>query len=271
VATRISGSSDLFGDDRRKPWHSINFITAHDGFTLTDLVSYNHKHNWANAEDNRDGNSYNLSWNAGVEGVSRDPAVLALRHRQARNLLALLLVSQGTPMIHAGDEFGFSKKGNNNTYCHDSRLNWLDWTLREKNHELWAFTQFLLGLRKSHPGLRRSVFFDGAGDVVWTAPGGGLPDWSAESRSLAVRISGHRKDTGGDWDAPDLWIALHAHWDPREFRLPPARKGSRWVKVVDTGTSPGFFRPEEAPACGAVLGVPGRTLVMAMEMAYTEA
>jgi glycogen operon protein len=271
VATRIAGSSDLFGDDRRKPWHSINFITAHDGFTLADLVSYNQKHNWSNAEDNRDGNSYNLSWNSGAEGVSRDPEVLALRHRQARNLLTLLLVSQGTPMLHAGDEFGFSKKGNNNTYCHDSRLNWLDWTLLEKNRELWAFTRFLLSLRKSHPGLRRPLFFDGNGDVVWMAPGGGPPDWTPGSRSLAVRISGQRRHTGGERDAPDLWLALHAHWDAREFRLPPSRQGFHWVRVVDTSTLPGFFAPEGAPACGSTIQVPGRTLVMALEMAYTEA
>jgi glycogen operon protein len=268
-ATRLAGSSDLFKDSHRRPWHGINFITAHDGFTLADLVSYNQKHNWANAEDNRDGNSWNLSWNGGVEGVTRDPAILAHRHRQSRNLLALLFLSQGTPMLQSGDEFGFTKWGNNNTYCHDNRLNWLDWSLLEKNRNLWAFTRFLIALRHSHPGLRRDSFFEGDGDVRWCGPDGGTPDWSAESRSLAVWISGRRRHTGADHDAPDLWMALHFHWEPRTFRLPPPSPEKRWMTIVDTNQEPGFFEPGLAPESGSEVILGPRSLVMAEEMPGT--
>jgi len=267
LATRLTGSSDLFLGASRKPWHSINFITAHDGFTLADLVSYNHKHNWANAEDNRDGNSFNLSWNCGVEGLTRDPSVRALRRQQSRNFLALLLVSQGTPMLQAGDEFGFSKLGNNNTYCHDNRLNWLDWTLTEKNAELWAFTRFLIALRRTYPALRRPSFFQGGDDVQWSSAEGGPPDWSGNSRSLGVWISGQRKHTGADHDGPNLWIGLHFHWEPQPFQLP--RPQGRWVKIVDTGLDPGFFEIDRAPDCGPWTTLGPRSLAIAVEMPYT--
>ena len=269
LATRFAGSSDLFHGSTRKPCLSINFITAHDGFTLADLVSYNHKHNWANAEDNRDGNSWNLSWNAGVEGVTRDPVILALRRRQSRNMLALLLISQGTPMIQAGDEFGFTKLGNNNTYCHDNRLNWLDWGLFEKNRSLHDFTRFLIALRRTHPGLRRPSFFRGETDVRWNSPDGGPADWSDQSRSLGVWISGQRKDTGGDSDAPDLWLGFHFHWKAREFRLPDPRRGHRWVQMVDTSLEPGYFETATARACGPTLTLGPRSLAIAVEMPYT--
>jgi glycogen operon protein len=268
LATRLAGSSDLFHGENRKPWHSINFITAHDGFTLADLVSYNQKHNWANAENNRDGNGWNLSWNHGVEGVTRDPGIAALRRRQTRNLLALLFISQGTPMLQSGDEFGFSKLGNNNTYCHDNRLNWLDWSLLEKNRGLTAFTKFMTGLRRSHPGLRRASFFRG-GDVNWTSASGGPADWSHEARSLGVWLSGQRRDTGADHDAPDLWLGLHFHWEPAEFRLPEPRAGHRWVMIVDTTEEPGFNEADGAPVCGPRLTLGPRSLAIVMEMPYT--
>jgi isoamylase len=259
-ATRLAGSSDLFHGANRKPWHSINFLTAHDGFTLADLVSYNHKHNWANAEDNRDGNSWNLSWNTGVEGVTRDPAVLALRQRQCRNFLAILMVSQGTPMVHAGDEFGFTKLGNNNTYCHDNRLNWLDWSLVDRHRPLWQFTRFLTAFRAAHPALRRDDFFTGNGDIAWTSPEGGPADWSFDSRSLAVTLLG----------PPRLWLAFHFHWEGRDFRLPDPSPGHRWVWAVDTALDPGFFAPGTEPPASPVCRREGRSLAIAVEMAYTE-
>jgi len=268
VATRLAGSSDLFHGASRKPWHSINFITAHDGFTLLDLVSYNQKHNWANAEDNRDGNPHNLSWNGGIEGVTRDPLIQTLRRRQMKNLLALLFVSQGTPMLHAGDEFGFSKLGNNNTYCHDNRLNWLDWNLVEKNSDLWEFTRFLVQLRRTHPGLRRDTFFKGDQDIRWLSPEGGGPDWSTYSRSLGVWISGKCRDTGADKDSANLFLAVHFHWQPRTFQLPPASEGHHWVRIVDTEAEPGYFEPVSAPPCGSAVTLCGRNLVIAMEIPY---
>jgi glycogen operon protein len=267
-ATRIAGSSDLFEASGRSPWHGINFITAHDGFTLADLVSYNQKHNWTNAEDNRDGNSWNLSWNGGVEGATRNPDITAHRRKQCRNLLALLFLSQGTPMLQAGDECGFSKWGNNNTYCHDDRLNWLDWSLVEKNRDLWEYTQFLIHFRAEHPGLRRQSFFQGS-DIEWMGPDGPV-DWSAESRSLAIRVLGQRQHTGANIDATDLWMALHFHWEPRWFQVPPPSPGHRWVLIVDTAQEPGSFDPQRPPSMGTKVFLAPRSLVLAQEMPYTE-
>ena len=235
---------------------------------MADLVSYNQKHNWANAEDNRDGNSFNLSWNSGVEGITRDPAVLALRRRQSRNLLSLLMVSQGTPMLQAGDEFGFTKLGNNNTYCHDNRLNWLDWSLLEKNRDLWAFTRSLVALRQTHSALRRPAFFQGGDDVRWSSPEGGAPDWSGRELSLGVWLSGKRRDTGGEQDGPDLWLGLHFYWEPRAFRPPTPTPGHRWAKVIDTFEDPGFFSP--GVSLGTELTLEARSLVIAREIPYTE-
>lgn len=268
-ATRLAGSSDLFDGGHRKPWHSINFLTAHDGFTLADLVSYNHKHNWANAEDNRDGNNTNLSWNGGVEGVTRDPAIVEFRQRQMRNLVAILLVSQGTPMVQAGDEFGHSKLGNNNTYCHDDRLNWLDWSLADRHRDLLGFTRFMTGFRTRHASLRRDDFFVGNGDVEWTTPDGTSAPWSPGARSLAVRISGQRHHTGAP-TGPDLWLAFHFHWEAAEFRLPAPRSGCRWRLAVDTALAPGFFAPETAPWLAAGRLLVGRSLVIAEEIPYTQ-
>jgi len=268
AATRLAGSADLFGDEEgRRPWHGINFITAHDGFTLADLVSYNQKHNWANAEDNRDGNSWNLSWNGGVEGVTRDPEILAHRRKLSRILLALLALSQGTPMLLAGDEFGFTKLGNNNTYCHDDRLNWLDWTLLEKNRDLHTFARNLLALRRRHPALGRDGFLTGQGDVVWTSPDGGPADWGPGSLALAMRLSGLGRHTGADRDAPDLWVALNFHWEARDFLVPTPGPGRRWNLVADTA-APVAWAPEGTPT-GARRTLAPRSLVIALEMPYT--
>lgn len=168
-------------------------------------------------------------------------------------------------MLLSGDEIGFTKWGNNNTYCHDNRLNWLDWSLLEKNRDLWAFTRFLISLRHSHPGLRRGSFFQGSDDIRWASPEGGPPDWSSESRSLAVWISGKRKNTGSDSDAANLWVALHFHWEPKAFRLPSPSSGNRWVTLVDTTTEAGFFEPSQAPSTGPEITLGPRSLVLAWE------
>ena len=171
VATRIAGSADLYADDGRLPGNSINFITCHDGFTLHDLVSYNAKHNEANGEDNRDGTNDNASWNCGVEGETTDAAVLALRLRQAKNLMAILMLSRGVPMLLAGDEVLRSQRGNNNAYCQDNALSWFDWRLVEANRDMLRFTRELIALRRRHACLTANRFFDGK-----PVRGRGIPD-----------------------------------------------------------------------------------------------
>lgn len=177
-ASRLTGSSDLYEATGRRPSASINFVTAHDGFTLNDLVSYNEKHNMANGEDNRDGESHNRSWNCGVEGPTDDPDITELRYRQMRNFWATLMVSQGTPMIAHGDELGRTQNGNNNVYCQDSELSWMDWSLVDKNSDLLAFARKVTALRKQHPVFRRRRFFEGepirsgdeVRDIAWLNP-----------------------------------------------------------------------------------------------------
>ncbi len=162
LATRLSGSSDLYAHSGRRPYASINFVTAHDGFTLHDLVSYNHKHNEANGENNADGTNDNLSWNCGVEGPSTDPAVVTLRERQKRNFLATLLLSQGVPMICGGDEIGRTQKGNNNAYCQDNAISWTHWSLTPAKQDLLAFTRYMIRLRKAVPRAASAKIFSGA-------------------------------------------------------------------------------------------------------------
>src|SRR4029450_10551696 len=159
--SRLTGSSDLYQHSRRRPRASVNFVTAHDGFTLRDLVSYNDKHNEANGEGNRDGESVNRSWNCGAEGETEEPGVLELRARQQRNFLATLLLSQGIPMLGHGDELGRTQRGNNNAYCQDNEVSWIDWELTEGQRELADFTRYVIGLRAAHPVLRRRRFFRG--------------------------------------------------------------------------------------------------------------
>jgi glycogen operon protein len=200
-AQRLTGSSDLYNRSSRRPYASVNFVAAHDGFTLADVVSYNDKHNEANGEDNRDGHGHNLSWNCGVEGPTDDADVLALRARQQRNFIATLLLSQGVPMLLAGDEIGRSQQGNNNAYCQDNALSWVDWQLDEARLSLLAFTRQLLALRAAHPVFRRRDFFQGrplrgseVRDIVWLHPDGHeMSDqaWrEGHARALAVLLSG---------------------------------------------------------------------------------
>ena len=202
-ASRLTGSSDLYEATGRRPSASINFVTAHDGFTLNDLVSYNEKHNEANGEDNRDGESHNRSWNCGVEGPTDDPDILALRARQMRNIIATLMVSQGTPMISHGDEIGRTQLGNNNVYCQDSALSWMDWSLCRTNADLLTFARTVTGLRKAHPVFRRRRFFEGkpirtgdqVRDIAWLTPAGTEmtpEDWSSGFKCVACSSTARR-------------------------------------------------------------------------------
>ena len=247
-AQRLTGSQDLYGWSGKRPSASINFVTAHDGFTLHDLVSYNDKHNDANGEDNRDGSSHNLSWNCGVEGATENPDILALRERQKRNLLATLLLSQGVPMLLAGDQRGNTQLGNNNAYCQDNILGWLDWTSTAEREALETFVQRLIVLRKAHPSFRRCNFFEGKpreGDTVkdlcWFKPDGTemMPqDWNdGHARCLGKLTSGHgiaeRGPRGETLRDDDFLLLLNAHHDEIPFTLPPAGPGG-WVLLLDT-------------------------------------
>jgi glycogen operon protein len=251
LATRLCGSDDLYGV--RGPLHSINFITCHDGFTLADLVAYDRKHNEANGEGNRDGLDANWSWNCGVEGPTADPAVLALRRRQARNLIATLLVSQGVPMLLAGDEFLRTQHGNNNAWCQDNPTGWVDWTLAEANADFLRFVRRLIALRRRHPVLRRRTFLTGRSDtgppdVVWHGREPCCPDFSFASRALALALDGRRGDRPGVIDR-DLYIALNAHWEPAVFRIPASPSGRPWLRAVDTALLPpdDALEPDQGP------------------------
>jgi glycogen operon protein len=230
LATRLCGSSDLYERTGRLPKHSINFVTCHDGFTLWDLVSYNEKHNRANGEDERDGSTENYSWNCGVEGPTSDRMILALRQRQTRNLLATLLLSQGVPMLLAGDELLRTQGGNNNAWCQDNEVSWVDWSPAERNAGFLRFVREMIALRKRHPALRRRDYLRGS-DVIWH---GVLPykaDFSSWSRSLALALDGRR--TGREPDR-DIYMAFNAWIGTLNFRIPPAPQGRPWHRVVDT-------------------------------------
>jgi isoamylase len=250
--SRLAGSSDLYQDDGRRPIASINFVTAHDGFTLRDLVSYDSKHNEANGEGGRDGTDDNRSWNCGVEGETDDPAVLDLRARQQRNLLTTLLVSQGVPMILHGDELGRTQRGNNNAYCQDNEISWVDWDLDESRHELLEFTSQLVRLRHEHPVLRRRRFFQGytlhvggddeLGDVDWLTPDGKVMEeqnWKQDHPStMAVFLNGQaiaEPDPRGHPVVDDsLLVLFNGHHEQVTFTLPPATYGANWQVLVDT-------------------------------------
>ena len=256
-ASGLSGSADLYENTGRRPIASINFVTAHDGFTLRDLVSYNEKHNEANGEDNRDGESHNRSWNCGVEGETDDPAVLALRARQQRNFLATLMLSQGVPMMSHGDELGRTQGGNNNGYCQDNEITWVDWDLDEEQNGLLEFTRRLVHLRRDHAVFRRRRFFAGAPehggqtdlrDIAWMTPTGGpMSDdaWSSEHAfAVMVFLNGDaitEPDSRGQEIVDDSFLLLfNSHWEKRQFQLPGAEYGGSWTVVFDTD---GQIRP----------------------------
>jgi isoamylase len=252
-ASRLTGSSDLYASSGRRPYASVNFITAHDGFSLHDLVSYNAKHNEANGEDNRDGENHNLSWNCGVEGPSDDPAILALRARQKRNLLATLLLSQGVPMLSAGDELAHSQAGNNNAYCQDNKLSWLQW--QGNDGELFDFTRRLLTLRRSHPIFQRRKFFQGrpihgasVKDIVWLNPDGremSDEEWQQHfARCLGVYLSGadlNDIDARGQPVYDDNFLLLvNAHHEALPFTLPHSISALPWQCLLDTAFEDGL-------------------------------
>jgi isoamylase len=249
LAFRLTGSSDLYGRGGRRPYASINFVTAHDGFTLTDVVSYNEKHNEANGEENRDGHNENLSWNCGAEGPTDNKEILALRARQQRNFLATLILSQGVPMLWAGDEIGRTQRGNNNAYCQDNEISWMDWKLERSKRDLLDFTQLLIQLFHQHPVLRRRVFFQGrrirgseVKDLAWFKPDGKEmtdDDWNnGFARCLGLRLAGdaiEEVDARGNRILDDtLLILLNAHHEPVNFVLPAHRRKLRWQVVFDT-------------------------------------
>lgn len=246
-ANRFTGSSDLYQDDHRKPTASINFITAHDGFTLNDLVSYNEKHNEANGEDNNDGESHNRSWNCGAEGPTDDPEILALRNKQKRNLLTTLFLSQGVPMLVAGDELSRTQGGNNNAYCQDNEISWLNWAQADK--KLLEFTRKLIKLRKNHPVFCRRRWFvgqdiKGKEDIAWFLPEGELMNdehWNHDyAKSMGVYLSGHGLHYPGPQGETilddDFYVIFNAFQDPLEFKLPPQKYGKAWTKIIDTNS-----------------------------------
>jgi isoamylase len=272
VATRITASGDLFNRRGRKPWASVNFVTAHDGFTLNDLVSYNDKHNEANGEDNRDGHSHNLSWNCGAEGETDDPGIRELRERQKRNFLATLLFSQGTPMLLAGDEHGHTQRGNNNTYCQDNELTWLDWEgMNDEGRALTTFVRRLIALRKRYPILHRSRFFVGeynpaldVKDVTWVSPGGGEKSnesWQdPRERCFGMVLDGRAQETGIVRPGSDatLLLILNAHHDVVVFNLPTVSGGAHWRCLIDTnvpkrGDEPVFSHGDQYEVTGRSL------------------
>jgi isoamylase len=267
LATRISGSRDLFGHGGRRPTASVNIVTVHDGYTLADLVSYNVKHNEANGEGNRDGTDDNRSWNCGVEGPTDDPAVLELRARQRRNFLATLLLSEGPPLLLGGDEFARTQRGNNNAYCHDDELSWFDWDAVAANADLVEFTALLCRLRERHLVFRRRQFFQGApapdserDDLDWYRPDGGLmtgQDWSASfARAVTMAMSG----ATGDPARPDdpFLLMLNAWWEPLEFIVPQSLRGPSWQVEVDTA-DPSAARAIDA---GSPVTLVGRSLML---------
>jgi len=248
LATRLSGSSDLYEQSGRRPYASINFVTAHDGFTLADLVSYNHKHNDANAENNADGENHNLSWNCGVEGPTADRRILELRERQRRNVMATLMLSVGVPMISGGDEIGRSQLGNNNAYCQDNEISWTSWENTPERRDFLDFTRRVIRIWKEHPVLRRRKFFQGRRirgadviDIAWLDPSGReMTDttWGSDVRCLGVRLNGdaiHEVDERGERIIGDtLLLMLNAGEQPIAFTLPATALEERWETLIDT-------------------------------------
>jgi isoamylase len=288
-ASRITGSSDLYQDDGRRPYASINFVTAHDGFTLNDLVSYNEKHNEANGEDGRDGADDNRSWNCGVEGPTDEVGITALRKRQRRNLLATMLLSQGVPMLLHGDELGRTQQGNNNAYCQDTELSWVDWSLAHENKGLTAFTAALTGFRKDHPVFRRRRFFAGKPirkddelrDIAWFTPSGvemNEQNWDDDfGKAILVFLNGEGipdLDPRGMPVVDDSFLmAFNAHYEDIEMTLPAEGYGNEWMVVVDTATGEVTTDPEPGEKtinAEGKLNVVARSLVVLQRVGQAE-
>ncbi len=251
VATRIAGSSDLYLRDGRKPFHSINFLTSHDGFTLNDLVSYNKKHNEENGEENRDGSDNNLSYNYGYEGSTSNKEIENFRTKQLKNFLLTLFLSQGTPMLLAGDEFRNTQKGNNNAYCQDNEMTWIDWSYKNKYSEIFLFTRKAIAFRQHHPAFCRPEFFVGQDksynsllDIAWFDEEGKIPDWSKENRIIACRMDGSKAEIFSDRDDNDFYLILNPCAEKISVVVPPPSIGTKWYRVVDTSLqAPKDFLP----------------------------
>lgn len=226
----MAGNSDLYQDGGRSPYHSINFITSHDGYTLADLVAYEKKHNLSNGKDDIDGHDDNLSRNYGVEGPTDNAEILELRARQIRNFAAILFLSQGVPMLLAGDEAGRTQQGNNNAYCQDNETSWVDWSLIQTNADLFRFFRLLIAFRKRHPILRSRYFFepDAIPTITWHGFWHNTPDWSHCSRSIALRYLSGEADE-------DLYLIVHAEEEDRLFELPVCLGSTGWHRAMDTG------------------------------------
>lgn len=272
VANVIAGSADIFEASGELPINSVNFLTAHDGFTLNDLVTYNWKHNEANGEENRDGVEDNLSWNCGIEGETEDPFVAALRRRQIKNFVTILMLSQGVPMFVAGDEIRRTQGGNNNAYCQNNEISWMDWTLLEKNQDIFRFFKQIIAFRKQHPLLRRSRFFSGRinarelADLSWHGCCLHSPGWyDANSRVLAFTLGGFEDE---DLEDVDIHVMLNMEWEDLNFDVPQL-PGRQWIKVVDTAEpSPGDIAedivnpPQEAMIATSLCPVKSQSIVV---------
>jgi isoamylase len=269
-ATRFCGSSDLYSGAHRRPTASVNLITVHDGFTLRDLVSYNDKHNEANQESNRDGTSDNSSWNCGAEGPTTDAGILALRERQSRAMLATLLLSFGVPMVLGGDELGRTQRGNNNAYCQDNEIAWLDWSHVDTG--LQDFTRRLVALRRQHPVFRRRRFLAGAeaAELRWFTPqGAGMTsaDWSdASALAIALYLDGSddpdRAEDGTPLLDDDFLVLVNAWWEPLDFTLPATRENAAWHLEVDTYDPAASGRSATAQAAGQRVTVGPRSVLV---------
>ena len=274
LGTRLTGSSDLYESSGRKPYASVNFITAHDGFTLHDLASYNEKHNEANGEDNRDGSDNNISWNCGAEGATDDPEINALRLRQKKNFLATLFFSQGVPMMLAGDEIGHTQNGNNNAYCQDNEITWIHWDLKPEDEELLAFTRLVIRLRKEHPILHRRKFLQGRPirgsnikDIVWLSPEGREmtdEEWDQSfARCLGMFLAGAGLNEVDERGHPmvdnSLLLLFNAHHERIDFKMPDFLGSHPFTVAVDTAGQGGNFSP------GDVYPLEGRTLALLIQ------
>lgn len=272
-AQRFTGSPDLYQDDNRRPTASINFLTAHDGFTLHDLVSYNEKHNEANGENNQDGEDHNRSWNCGVEGPTDDQGVIELRNKQKRNFLATLFLSQGVPMLVAGDELGKTQQGNNNAYCQDNEISWIDW--ENVDQELLAYTRKIINITKSHPSFRRRRWFQGQPikgsslhDIAWFLPEGGLMEehnWMEDyAKSLGVFLNGmglHSVGLKGEKIIDySFYVIFNAYHDNLDFHLPGPDYGDQWIQVLNTAA--GWNESKEVFAASSVINVSGRSIML---------
>lgn len=255
LATRLAGSADLYHKNGRQPNHSVNFVASHDGFTLNDVVSYNQKHNEDNGEGNGDGHDHNISYNFEHEGPSDDPLIEEKRSRQVKNFLATMLLSQGTPMLHGGDEFRRTQQGNNNAYCQDNEISWYNWNLLQEHADVFRFTRLLISLRQAHPVFRRTTFFTGLDsdgnlfrDIHWYDANGKDATWDPTDKILMCSMDGSKAETGASEDDVDVLMLFNVRIKPCHFQLVASAHGGHWQLVIDTGQPSPHDIYEEADA-----------------------